>query len=113
MDDNLYVDLLKDRQAIFEIIIPAGGWRRVFPLEYIKEIRPIAEILAVMSGVEISDYLSFLQEADAVYKIHLDQPNEFSWIKRNRLMQENTQCSELWNKLQVLLALKEKKNGDV
>lgn len=113
MDDDLHIDLLKDRQAIFEIIVPAGGWRRVFPQEYIKEIRPIAETLAVMAGVEISDYPSFLQEADAVYKLHLDQPDEFSWIERNRQMQEDPQCQELWNKLQVLLALKGKENGNV
>ena len=108
MDDDLHVDLLKDRQAIFEIVVPPGGWRRVFPQEYIKEIQPIAETLAVMAGVEVSDYQSFLQEADAVYRLHLDQPNEFSWIEQNRRMQEDPQCRELWNKLQVLLALKEK-----
>jgi hypothetical protein len=113
MNDDLHIDLLKDRQAIFELIVPPGGWRRVFPQEYIQEIRPIAETLAVMAGVEVSDYQSFLQEADAVYKLHLDQPDEFSWIRRNRQMQEDPVCSELWNKLQVLLALKEKKNGNV
>ena len=107
MNDDLHIDLLKDRQAIFEIIIPPGGWRRVFPQEYIKEIRPIAETLAVMSGVEISDYESFLQEADAVYRLHKDQPYEFSWILQNQHMQEDPQCRELWNKLQVLLALKD------
>ena len=108
MDDDLHIDLIPGRQSIFEITVPAGGWRRVFPQAYIKEIRPIAETLAVMSGVEISDYLSFLQEADAVYQMHLDQPDEFLWIKQDRQMQEDPVCQELWNKLQVLLALKEK-----
>jgi hypothetical protein len=113
MNDDLHIDLVTGRQAVFEIIVPAGGWRRVFPQEYIKEIQPIAETLAVMSGVAISDYESFLQEADAVYRLHLDQPDEFSWIKRNQQMQEDPQCKELWNKLQVLLALKGKENGNV
>ena len=108
MDDDLHIDLNPGRQSIFEIVIPAGGWRRVFPQEYIKDLRPIAETLAVMSGVAVSDYLAFLQEADAVYRLHLDQPDEFCWIKENRAMQEDPTCKELWNKLQVLLALKEK-----
>lgn len=112
MNDDLHIDLNPGRQAIFEIIVPAGGWRRVFPQEYIKEIRPIAETLAVIAGVTIGDYQSFLQEADAVYRLHLDQPDEFSWIRQNQLMQEDPVCRELWNKLQVLLALKEKKNGN-
>jgi hypothetical protein len=55
MDDDLHIDLIRDRQAIFEIIIPPGGWRRVFSQEYIKEIQPIAETLAVMAGVNIGD----------------------------------------------------------
>jgi len=113
MDDDLHIDLIRDRQAIFEIIIPPGGWRRVFSQEYIKEIRPIAETLAVMAGVNIGDYQSFLQEADAVYQLHTDQPDEFSWIRQNRIMQEDLVCRELWNKLQMLLALKEDKNGNV
>jgi len=113
MNDDLHVDLIKNRQAIFEITVPAGGWRRVFPRDYIKEIKPIAETLAVMSGVEISDYESFLQEADAVYQLHLDQPDEFSWIQQNKQMQEDPVCQELWNKLQVLLALKGKENGNI
>jgi len=108
-NDDLHIDLDPGRQAIFEIIVPAGGWRRVFPQEYIQEIRPIAETLAIMAGVTIGDYQSFLQEADAVYRLHEDQPDEFSWIERNRRMQEDPVCRELWNKLQVLLALKEKK----
>jgi hypothetical protein len=108
MNDDLHIDLVPGRQAIFEIIVPAGGWRRVFPQSYIKEIKPIAETLAVMSGVTIGDYESFLQEADAVYKIHLVDPDEFCWVKRNRIMREDPRCKELWNKLQVLLELANK-----
>jgi L-rhamnose mutarotase len=113
MDDDLHIDLIPGRQAIFEIVIPPGGWRRVFSQEYIKQIRPIAETLAVMDGVTISDYQSFLQEADAVYRLHMDQPDEFSWVAQNRKMSEDPVCRELWNKLQVLLALKGKENGNV
>ena len=111
--DDLYIDLEPGRQAIFEIVVPPGGWRRVFPQTYIKEIQPIAETLAVMSGVAIGDYLSFLQEADAVYRLHMDQPDEFSWIRKKQLMENDPVCRELWNKLQVLLALKDNKNGNV
>jgi hypothetical protein len=113
MDDDLYIDLNPGRQTIFQITVPAGGWRRVFPQAYIKEILPIAETLAVLAGVEISDYCAYLQEADAVYQLHLDQPEEFSWIQQNHQLQEDPACKELWNKLQVLLALKGKENGNV
>lgn len=113
MTDDLHIDLDPGRQSIFQITVPAGGWRRVFPQAYIEEIKPIAETLAVMSGVAISDYQSFLQEADAVYRMHMEQPDEFCWIKKNRYMQEDPVCRELWNKLQVLLALKENKDGNV
>lgn len=112
-DDDLHVDLIKDRQAIFEVIVPPGGWRRVFPQQYIKKIRPIAETLAVMSGVMASDYPAFLQEADAVYRLHEEYGEDFSWVKFDQQMQEDPQCQELWNKLQVLLALKGNKNGNV
>ena len=50
---------------------------------------------------------SYLQEADAVLRnerVHGDMP---SWIKQYRTMQEDPVMSELWNKLQMLLALKE------
>jgi len=113
MKDDLHIDLQPGRQAIFEIIVPAGGWRRVFPRKYVDQLRPIAETLAVMAGVAISDYESFLQEADAVYQLHEDQPDEFSWILNNKRMQEDPVCQELWNKLQVLLALKDDENGNV
>ena len=108
MNNDLYVDLNPGRQTIFEIIIPTGGWRRNFPQAYITEIQPIAETLAVLAGVSVSDYQSYLQEADALYRLQLDQPDEFSWIRWNRQMQEDPVCKDLWNKLQVLLALKEK-----
>ena len=113
MNDDLHIDLDPGRQSIFSITVPSGGWRRVFPQEYIIEIKPIAETLAVIAGVAIGDYESFLQEADAVYRLYMEQPDEFCWIKRNRQMQEDPQCRELWNKLQVLIALKGKENGNV
>ena len=57
--------------------------------------------------------LAFLQEADAVYRLHEEYGENFSWINFNQQLQEDPQCQELWNKLQVLLALKEEENGNI
>jgi hypothetical protein len=111
--DDLYFDEPLTRSHAYTTIVPAGGWRRNFPAEYIRQIRPIAETLAMMNHDSPKSYKAYLQEADAVLRnerVHEDMP---SWIKQYRLMQEDTVMAELWNKLQMLLALKEDKNGNV
>ena len=110
---DLYFDTPLTRSRAYTIIIPNGGWRRHFPVEYIKQIRPVAETLAMMNHDSPRAYEAYLQEADAVLrneKVYNDEP---SWIKQYRMMQEDTVMSELWNKLQMLTALKEDENGKV
>lgn len=85
----------------------------MFPQEYIQKIKPIAETLALMQHRPPREYESYLQEADAVYRNELAEHSELSWIQQERLMSEDTQCQELWEKLQMLIALKENKNGNV
>jgi hypothetical protein len=53
------------------------------------------------------------QEADAVLRNERVREDMPSWIRQYRIMQEDPVMSELWNKLQVLLALKEDENGNV
>jgi len=105
--DDLYIDTPLSRSQAYTIIVPNGGWRRVFPQMYIRQIKPIAETLALMNHDSPKAYESYLQEADAVLRnerVHGDMP---SWINQYRTMQEDPVMSELWNKLQMLLALKE------
>jgi hypothetical protein len=111
--DDLYLDSPLTRSRAFTIIVPAGGWRRVFPAQYIRQIKPIAETLALMNHDSPKAYEAYLQEADAVLRnerVHEDMP---SWIKQYRIMQEDPVMAELWNKLQMLLALKDDENGNV
>ena len=111
--DDLYLDSPVTRSRAFTIIIPTGGWRRVFPAQYIRQIKPIAETLALMNHDSPRAYKSYLQEADAVLRnerVHEDMP---SWLRQHGMMQEDPVMAELWNKLQVLLALKEDENGNV
>lgn len=110
---DLYIDTPLSRSRAYTIIVPAGGWRRVFPAQYIRQIKPIAETLALMNHDSPTAYEAYLQEADAVLRnerVHGDMP---SWIRQYRMMQEDPVMAELWNKLQMLIALKEDENGNV
>ena len=110
---DLYIDTPLSRSRAYTITVPNGGWRRHFPVSYIRQIRPIAETLALMNHDSPKVYEAYLQEADAVLRneqVHGDMP---SWIRQHCTMQEDPVMSELWNKLQVLIALKEDKNGNV
>lgn len=109
---DLHLDEPLTRSQTYTVLIPTGGWRRVFTQQYIREIQPIAETLALMHHRPPSDYESYLQEADAVYRNEVATNSELSWIRQRRIMQEDPVCQELWNKLQMLLALKEDKNGN-
>jgi hypothetical protein len=110
---DLYIDTPLSRSRAYTIVVPSGGWRRHFPVSYIRQIRPIAETLALMNHDSPKAYEAYLQEADAVLRneqVHSDMP---SWIRQHFAMQEDPVMAELWNKLQVLIVLKEDKNGNV
>jgi hypothetical protein len=111
--DDLYLDSPLTRSRAFTIIVPAGGWRRVFPAQYVRQIKPIAETLALMNHDSPRAYEAYLQEADAVLRNERVSDELPSWIRQYRMMQEDPVMSELWNKLQMLLALKEDENGNI
>jgi hypothetical protein len=110
---DLYFDSPLTRSRAYTIIVPNGGWRRHFPVEYIKQIRPVAETLAMMNHDSPHTYEAYLQEADAVLRNENVYNVEPSWIQQYKAMQEDPVMAELWNKLQMLLALKEDENGNV
>jgi hypothetical protein len=104
--DDLYFDQPLLRSRAYTIVIPTGGWRRIFPKDYIRQVRPIAETLALMNHDSPLNYESYLQEADAVLRNETIYDVAPSWIRQHKAMQEDPVMTELWNKLQVLLALK-------
>jgi hypothetical protein len=111
--DDLYLDSPLTRSRAFTILVPAGGWRRVFPAQYIRQIRPIAETLALMNHDSPKAYEAYLQEADAVLRNDRVSEEMPSWIQQYCIMHEDPVMAELWNKLQMLIALKEDENGNV
>lgn len=85
-----------------------GGWRRVFPPEYIDVIRPIAETLAMLDGNSFfgpgwETWVNYLPEADAVYRAN-SSPKDVSWLMHH--CHEDPTLQDAWNKYQTLLALK-------
>lgn len=84
-----------------------GGWRRVFPPEYVDIIKPIAETLAMLDGNAFFDnletWVNYLPEADAVYRSS-SKPKKLSWLE-HRQHQDPT-LQDAWDKYQTLLALK-------
>jgi hypothetical protein len=106
---DLYFDTPLTRSRAYTIVIPNGGWRRHFPKDYIQQIKPIAETLAMMNHDSPKAYESYLQEADAVLRNETVYNDEPSWIQQHKLMQKDPTTHELWNKLQMLLVLKKEK----
>jgi hypothetical protein len=51
-----------------EIRRPSGGWRRIFTTEYVEELRPYAEVIAMIDNKSPRDYTLYIHEADAVYR---------------------------------------------
>ena len=84
---DLYFDTPLTRSTSYSIIIPSGGWRRHFPVEYIKQIRPVAETLAMMNHDSPKSYEAYLQEADAVLRNENVYNVDPSWIQQYKAMQ--------------------------
>ena len=92
----------------FRVDRPDGGWRRVFPPDYVEILRPIAETLAMMDGnaffgKDWRSWINYLPEADAVYRTN-NSPNDVSWLQHYQ--HEDATLQDAWNKYQTLLALK-------
>jgi len=85
-----------------------GGWRRVFPPDYVIILKPIAETLAMLDGNAFfgdgwESWISYLPEADAVYRSN-GEPEDLSWLSHYK--HEDPTLQDAWNKYLVLLELK-------
>lgn len=101
----------------YSVTKPKGGWRRKFDEDYQNKLKPIAETLTLLDGNAFTgSWQNYLQEADALYRNNggdTGWASECSWIKRERIMQEDPVLTVLWNKLQMLIALKENENETI
>jgi len=87
-----------------------GGWRRVFPPDYVEILQPIAETLAMLDGNAFfgkswESWIQYLPEADALYRAN-GEPKDVSWLEHCH--HEDPTLQDAWNKYQTLLALKRK-----
>lgn len=112
------------REVTYKVQRPEGGWKRNFTDEDKQKLLPIAETLAMMDG---NAFLtnpgvaeSYLPEAHAIYESNggdTGWASECSWIqnlcKNLRMIQEDATLQDAYDKLQVLLALKRKENGNI
>lgn len=112
--DKLIIESVdaSDDAAVYEIRRPDGGWKRVFTPEDIEKLRPIAETIALMDGNGFEEaWQHYLPGADAVYRNNggdTGWAGNCSWIKKTQAIKSDPTCRDLWDKLQILLAIKEK-----
>lgn len=85
-----------------------GGWRRVFPPDYVEILKPIAETLAMLDGNAFfgpgwESWIHYLPEADALYRSN-GEPDNLSWLEHYN--HKDPTLQDAWDKYQTLLALK-------
>lgn len=107
------------REVKYKIERPDGGWKRNFTDEEKIKLMPIAETLAMLDGNAFFTFEewwdSYLPEAHAIYQSNggdTGWASECSWIRNSKLIQEDPALKDAYDKLQVLLALKGKENGN-
>ena len=107
--DNIYLDpdpgIHEHKYSVHRL---DGGWRRVFPPDYVEILQPIAETLAMLDGNAFfgpgwDSWINYLPEADAVYRAN-SSPTDVSWLEHRN--HEDPTLQDAWNKYQTLLALK-------
>ena len=103
MSESVYLTDADFEKVDFSISRPNGGWRRIFTTEYIQEIRPVAETLAMMDKKPTKDYSLYLHEADAIYRV---KQGEVSWI----LDEEDPQIRDLQQQIRLIRKLKGTQN---
>jgi len=109
-------------KMVYEIKEPAGGWRigtAEYSDEYKQKLRPIAETLALLDGNNISGpvlhYTGYLIEADAVYRNNGGEngwASKTGWIQDLNIIQKDPTLRDVYDKLQILIALKRNENGN-
>lgn len=107
-------------EVTYKIERPEGGWRRNFTDQERQKLMPIAETLAMLDGNAFFTFEnhcdSYLPEADAIYRSNGGDDgwaSECSWVRDIRLIREDPVLRDTYDKLQVLLALKRKENGNI
>ena len=114
MREEIYIDesiaTSPGSRAMYSIKQPNGGWRRRFPVEYVDKIRPIAETLSILDGADVVNWKSYLQEADAVFRLRPEQNNEWCWIHRQNFIDSHPTTKDLWNKLDAMMTLVQENN---
>lgn len=118
---KVYIDPPDHRaKIVYELEEPDGGWRRVFDDADKFKLKPIAETLAMLDGnaffgISVDHYESYLTEADAVYRNNGGDDgwaSTASWIQDYKMIQEDPVLKDAYDKLQVLIELKRKENGN-
>lgn len=111
-------------EVTYKIQRPEGGWKRMFNEQERKKLRPMAETLAMLDGNAFFSrscgeddihYENYLPEAHAVYESNggdTGWASEASFARDLRMIQEDHTLKDAYDKLQVLLALKRKENGN-
>lgn len=106
-------------EVSYKIERPDGGWKRNFDDAEKQKLLPIAETLAMMDGNAFFTFEnwcdSYLPEAHALYESNggdTGWASECSWLRDLRFIQEDATLKDAYDKLQVLLALKRKENGN-
>jgi len=102
MSKDVYFDDYNKKEMTFTIVQPDGGWRRVFTQDYIQEIRPVAETLAMIDKHPTRDYALYLHEADAIYRFRV---GEASWIQDS----EDPVINDLLQQIKLIKRLKGKR----
>ena len=123
---DTYIDREAGPLAVtYKIERPSGGWKRNFNHLEKEKLRPIAETLAMLDGNAFFSigcgethmhFENYLPEAHAVYESNggdLGWAGRASWVDDIVLINEDATLKDCYDKLQVLLALKRKKNGDI
>lgn len=117
MESNSYS--LRD-EITYKVEVPTNGWRLEFDQDYAEILRPIAETLAMLDGNAFftfeNHWRGYLTEADAVFANNggiNGWAGEVSWVRELRMIQEDPTLRDAYDKLQMLLALKRKENGNI
>lgn len=106
MNDSIYLGDAGFESVDFCVSRPDGGWRRVFTLDYVQEIRPVAETLAMMDKRPTRDYGLYLHEADAIYRF---KQGEVSWVRDD----EDPIINDLLQQIKMIKKLKGTKNENI
>ena len=107
-------------ETSYKVQRPSGGWKRNFNEQERAKLLPIAETLAMMDGnafFSIDNVIDgYLPEAHAIYESNggdTGWASHCSWVHDSRMIQEDITLKDIYDKLQVLLALKRKENGNI